>query len=149
MASTACTSLGRRLRPAVAGAGVATVLTAASAAAAPAPMQVQAPGMSRPGASPSRDTSTGSPPPGFLLERGRFTPVAPPPGLEDLAPIAPIDLNDRGQIVGLYERAAGQAAQAPEGASPNGSGPTPTDGLGSAPSPLTSWWTASGAGSSQ
>jgi probable HAF family extracellular repeat protein len=111
MASTACTSLGRRLRLAVAGAAVATVLTAASAAAAPAPMQVQAPGMSRPGASPSRDTSTGSPPPGFLLERGRFTPVAPPPGLEDLAPIAPIDLNDRGQIVGTYQDPNGGAAR--------------------------------------
>jgi probable HAF family extracellular repeat protein len=112
MASTACTSLGRRLRLAVAGAAVATVLTAATAAAAPpTPMEVHAPGMSRPGASPSRDTSARSPVPGFLLERGRFTPVTLPPGLEDLAPIAPVDLNDHRQIVGTYEEPIGGAVR--------------------------------------
>jgi probable HAF family extracellular repeat protein len=45
-----------------------------------------------------------APPPGFLLERGRFTAVAIPRGLEDLAPqgISPLDIGDRGQIVGSY-----------------------------------------------
>jgi hypothetical protein len=40
--------------------------------------------------------------PGFLLERGRFKPVVAPRGVEGIAPpgIAPIDINDRGQIVG-------------------------------------------------
>jgi hypothetical protein len=54
-----------------------------------------------------------TPPPGFLLERGRFKPVALPPGLEDLTlrGIAPIDLNDRGQIVGTYEEPIGGAAR--------------------------------------
>src|SRR5512132_3560075 len=109
-------TLGRvsgRLRLAVAGAVVVTALTAASAAAAPATMQVQAPAMSRPGASPSRDTSTGSPVPGFLLERVLFKPLALPPGLEDLTlrGIAPADLNDRGQIVGTYEEPIGGAVR--------------------------------------
>jgi hypothetical protein len=45
---------------------------------------------------------------GFLLERGRFKPVAIPRGLEDLARqgIAPIDINDRGRVVGEYRDAA-------------------------------------------
>jgi probable HAF family extracellular repeat protein len=51
----------------------------------------------------------GSSVPGFLLERGRFLPVAIPRGLEDLAPggISPIKINDRGQIVGSYLSPAG------------------------------------------
>jgi hypothetical protein len=42
--------------------------------------------------------------PGFLLERGRFKPVVAPRGVEGIAPpgIAPIDINDRGQIVGVW-----------------------------------------------
>jgi probable HAF family extracellular repeat protein len=60
--------------------------------------------MTRLGASPSQDPGASSPPPGFLLERGRFKPVAIPRVLEDLAPqgIGPIDINDRGQVVGVY-----------------------------------------------
>jgi probable HAF family extracellular repeat protein len=106
MASTARPNLGRHLRLAAAGAAVATVLTAATAAASPVtPMEVQAPGMSRPGVSPSRDTGTRGPVPGFVLERGRFKPVALPRGLEDLAPqgISPMGINDRGQLVGEYQ----------------------------------------------
>jgi hypothetical protein len=69
--------------------------------------------MSRLSASPSQDPGASSPPPGFLLERGRFKPVVPPPGLEDLDPqgIAPLDLNDRGQIVGPYVDLAAEAAR--------------------------------------
>jgi uncharacterized membrane protein len=61
-------------------------------------------------ASPSQDPRASSPPPRFLLERGRFKPVAIPRGLEDLAPqgISPLDINDRGQIVGDYQDAAGR-----------------------------------------
>src|SRR5512133_988859 len=64
----------------------------------------QAPAMTRLGASPSQDPSVSSPPPGFLLERGRFKPVPIPRGLEDLAPqgISPIDIHDQGQLVGSY-----------------------------------------------
>jgi probable HAF family extracellular repeat protein len=112
MASTAHPNLCRRLRLAVAGAAVAIALTAATAAASPpAPMQVQAAGPAQQGADPDR--RAGTPPPGFLLERGRFTPVTLPPGLEDLTlrGIAPIDLNDRGQIVGTYEEPIGGAVR--------------------------------------
>jgi hypothetical protein len=60
--------------------------------------------MIRLGASPSQYPRASSPPPGFLLERGRFKPVAIPRRLEDLAPqgIGPFGINDRGQIVGEY-----------------------------------------------
>jgi hypothetical protein len=95
----------RGLRLAVAGAVLLTALTAATATAAPpSPMGGQAPAMSRLGASPSQDPSVSSPPPGFLLERGRFTPVAIPRRLEATAPwgIAPTGINDRRQIVGEY-----------------------------------------------
>jgi probable HAF family extracellular repeat protein len=104
MASTARPTIRRRLRLAVAGAVMLTSLTAATAAAAPTLLGGQAPAMTRPGASPDQDPRAGSPPPGFLWERGRFKPVAIPRGLEDLAPqgIAPIGINDRGQIVGTY-----------------------------------------------
>jgi uncharacterized membrane protein len=66
--------------------------------------------MSRLSASPSQAPRASSPPAGFLLERGRFKPVVPPPGLEDPDP-APFDLNDRGQIVGPYVDLAAQAAR--------------------------------------
>ena len=59
------------------------------------------------------------------------------------------DLNDRGQIVGLYERVAGQAVEAREGAGRSRSGPTRAEDIGSARSPLTTWWAASGAASLQ
>jgi hypothetical protein len=111
MASPVRTSLGRRLRLAVAATAVATALTVTTAAASPpTPMEGQAPGMSRLSASPSQAPRASSPPAGFLLERGRFTPVVPPPGLEDPDP-APFDLNDRGQIVGPYVDLAAQAAR--------------------------------------
>src|SRR5512132_3467977 len=105
MTSTVPANLQRRLRLALAGAVVATALTAATAAAStPPPTGGQAPAMTRLGASPSQDPSVSSPPPGFLLERGRFKPVPIPRGLEDLAPqgISPIDINDQGQLVGSY-----------------------------------------------
>jgi hypothetical protein len=56
------------------------------------------------GATTSTAAQAPSPVPGFLLERGRFTPVAIPRGLEQLAPdgINPVGINDRGQIVGVY-----------------------------------------------
>jgi hypothetical protein len=112
MASTARPNLGRRLRLAIAGAVVATALTAASAAASPpTPTGVQAAGPTRPDSGPA--AGTGTPPPGFLLERGRFKPVALPPGLEDLTlrGIAPVDLNDRRQIVGTHEESIGGAVR--------------------------------------
>jgi probable HAF family extracellular repeat protein len=111
MASPAPPDLGRRLRLAVAGAAVATVLTAATAAASPpTPMEGQAPGMSRLSASPSQDPGASTPPSGFLLERGRFKPISFPPGLPDPDP-SPFDLNDRGQIVGPYVDLAFQGAR--------------------------------------
>jgi probable HAF family extracellular repeat protein len=113
MTSTAPT-MGRvsgRLRLAVAGAAVFAALTVAPAAVASPPMEGQAHAMTRVGVSPSHDPDISSPPPGFLLERGRFNPVAPPPGLEDLAPIAPVDLNDRRQLVGTYEEPIGGAVR--------------------------------------
>jgi hypothetical protein len=111
MASSLRTTLRRRLGILIVGAVAATVLTAATAAAAPAPMQVQAAGPTRPDSGPA--AGTGTPPPGFLLERGRFKPVALPPGLEDLTlrGIAPVDLNDRRQIVGTHEESIGGAVR--------------------------------------
>ena len=81
---------------------------------------------------------------GFLLRNGALTTIDHPLASSDSQAH---DLNDRDQIVGLYERAAGRAAEAREGVSRSGSGPTPTDGLGSAHSPLTRWSTVSGAAS--
>jgi hypothetical protein len=111
MASTPRTRrrLRRGLRLAVAGGAVVTALTAATAAASPptpigdaAPMGVQAPGMTRPDSDPG--PRVGSPAPGFLLERGRYRPVAIPPHLAATAPqgISPMGVNDHGQIVGEY-----------------------------------------------
>jgi probable HAF family extracellular repeat protein len=83
---------------------------------------------------------------GFLFHNGAYTTIDHPLASSDSQAH---DLNDRGQIVGLYERAAGQTAQAREGASRSRSGPTPTEDIGSGPSPLTTWGTASGAASLQ
>ena len=106
MAATPRPNLGRRVRLAVAGAAVVTALTVASAEAS-VPTQIgdaTAMGAARLGASPSHDPRASSPPPGFLLERGRFTPVAIPRRLEATAPwgINPTGINDRRQIVGEY-----------------------------------------------
>jgi hypothetical protein len=114
MAASSRKALGRRLGVLVAGAVVATSLTAASAVAATsAPIGMQATGPTRPGADASPDRRAGTPPPGFLLERGRFKPVAPPPGQEDILPLstAPTDLNDRDQIVGAYDSVAADATR--------------------------------------
>ena len=83
---------------------------------------------------------------GFLFKNGAYTTIDHPLASSDSQAH---DLNDRGQIVGLYERAAGQAVQAPEGASRSRSGPTRAEDIGSASSPLTSWWTVSGVASVQ
>jgi hypothetical protein len=117
MAPTARPNLGRRLCLAVAGAAVLTALTVATAGASPptpmgdaVPMGIQAPAMTRPGASPSQDptpsreASANTPAPGFLLDNGRYTSVAIPPRLAATAPwgITPTGINDRRQIVGEY-----------------------------------------------
>ncbi|HEU4399567.1 MAG TPA: hypothetical protein VFU54_17240, partial [Actinomycetota bacterium] len=79
---------------------------------------------------------------GFLFKNGALTTIDHPLASSDSQAH---DLNDRGQIVGLYERVAGQATQAREGASRSRSGTTRAEAVESALSPLTSWWTASGA----
>jgi hypothetical protein len=81
---------------------------------------------------------------GFLLKDGALTTIDHPLAASDTQAH---DLNDRGQIVGLYERVAGQAVQAREGASRGGSGPTRAQDIGAALSPLTSWWTVAAAAS--
>jgi probable HAF family extracellular repeat protein len=83
---------------------------------------------------------------GFLFKNDTYTRIDHPLASSDTQAH---DLNDRGQIVGLYERVAGQAVEAREGAGRSGSGPTRADDIESAPSPLTSWWTVSGATSVQ
>jgi probable HAF family extracellular repeat protein len=100
MASSSRTTLGRRLGVLVAGAVVVASLTAAAAQAS----------ASTP-AEPARDA--GRPPPGFLLERGRFTPVTVPPGVKDPSKLGlgPFDLNDRRQIVGSYDDVAADAGR--------------------------------------
>jgi len=47
---------------------------------------------------------------GFVLDHGRYLPVAPPGGFEDLvaSPLSPLDINDRDQIVGSYLDPAGR-----------------------------------------
>jgi hypothetical protein len=82
---------------------------------------------------------------GYLLDKGCFTTIDHPLASSDTQAH---DLNDQGQIAGLYERGAGQAVQARADASPSGSGRTRAEDIGSALSPLTSWWTGSGAGAS-
>jgi hypothetical protein len=82
-----------RLRLAVAGAVVVTALTAATAAAAPpGPMAAPAAGPTRPDPGPA----TGTPPRGFLLDRGRFTTFTIPGAQVTLA----YGINDQGRIVG-------------------------------------------------
>jgi probable HAF family extracellular repeat protein len=110
MACAARSNVRRHLRLVVAGAVVLTALTAATARASVPPVEAPAAGPTRPVSSTSPRVAA-RPAPGFLLERGRFKPVAIPRGLEDLAPqgIAPIDINDRGQIVGAYPDTAGAA----------------------------------------
>jgi hypothetical protein len=81
---------------------------------------------------------------GYLLDKGRFTTIDVPG-----EPTHALGLNDRGQVVGLYERVAGQAVEAREGASRCRSGSTRAEDIGSALSPLTTWWTVSGAASFQ
>ena len=124
MACTARSNVRQRWRLGVAGAVVFTALMAATARASVPPVEAPAAGPTRPVSSPgTTGTSANSSPtptstrvaarpaPGFLLERGRFIPVAVPPGTEDVAPpgIAPIDVNDRVQIVGSYADARGDA----------------------------------------
>jgi len=65
-------------------------------------------------ATPAGSTTPGAASPGrtagFVLDHGRYLPVAPPRGLEDLVsgPLGPFDINDRGQIVGSYLDPAGR-----------------------------------------
>jgi probable HAF family extracellular repeat protein len=100
MASRPRSTLRRRLGVLLAGAAVVTSLTAAAAQAA-APTTTE----------PARDT--GRQPPGYVLERGRFTPVTVPPGQEDPSAlgIGPFDLNDRRDIVGTYDDVAANATR--------------------------------------
>jgi hypothetical protein len=84
---------------AAAGAALVTALTAATAADPDGgPSTRDEPGWRQPQPRPQCQ-----PAPGFLLERGRFKPIAIARGLENLAPqgIAPFGINDRGQIVGF------------------------------------------------
>jgi hypothetical protein len=94
-----------RLRLALAAAVALTALTIGTTGAVAAPALV-APAAEATllGATTSTAPQAPSPAPGFLLERGRFTPVAIPCGQEQLAPdgINPIGINVRGQIVGEY-----------------------------------------------
>jgi probable HAF family extracellular repeat protein len=83
---------------------------------------------------------------GFLFNNGAYTRIDHPLASSDSQAH---DLNDRAQIVGLYERVAGQTVEAREGASRSRSGPTRADAIGSGPSPLTTWGTATGAASLQ
>jgi probable HAF family extracellular repeat protein len=104
MASSSRTTLGRRLGVLITGTVVLTALTVATAGAAtPTPMGGRVAGPSRPGAGPA--SRAGAPVPGFVLERGRYRPVAIPPHLAATAPqgISPMGINDHGQIVGEYQ----------------------------------------------
>jgi hypothetical protein len=105
MASTARPN--RRLRLAVAGAAVVTVLTTATAAASPptpmrgaAPMGVQAPGTARSGATPNVPSAPRSRLPVFVLDKGRFTAFDAPG--QEAAEFQRI--NNRGEIVGSYSK---------------------------------------------
>jgi probable HAF family extracellular repeat protein len=99
MASRSRTTLGRRLGVLVAAATALTALTLGIGAVAAAP------------AEPAGDT--GRPPPGYVLERGRFTPVTLPPGVDDPSAlgIGPTDLNDCRHIVGSYDSVAADATR--------------------------------------
>jgi hypothetical protein len=79
MASTARTTLGRRLGVLIAGAMVLTALSVATAGAAtPAPTGDQAAGLARLGAGPSSGGRASVPTPGVLGERGRHRPATIP-----------------------------------------------------------------------
>jgi probable HAF family extracellular repeat protein len=101
MASTAPSTLGRRLGVLIAGAVVATSLTAATAAAARlAPMGEQAAG-------PSPLVAGSAPAPedvGYVLERGQARTVAVPGATRTIA----AGINDRGEVVGKYQNADGR-----------------------------------------
>jgi hypothetical protein len=110
MASTARANLRGRLGVLVAGSLVVMALTTATAAAsAPTPMGAAA-DLTRVRASYTATSWDGSSTrprtgvPGFLLDRGRYTPVAIPRRLAATAPqgIVPTGINDRHQIVGEY-----------------------------------------------
>jgi hypothetical protein len=113
----------RGLLLAVAGAVVLTVLTAATGGGGGADADGgQAPAMTRLGAGPSQDSSASSPAPGFLLDDGRYTPVAIPPHLAATAPqgIVPTGINDRGQIVGAAMTPATRSSPHPTDTPPMG-----------------------------
>jgi uncharacterized membrane protein len=93
MASTARTTIRRRLGVLIAGAVVLTALSAAAGAAAPAPMGGQAAALARLGDGPRPR----SPTPGFLLQRGRYTTIEVPGATVETAPTG---INNHGQIVG-------------------------------------------------
>jgi hypothetical protein len=65
-------------------------------------------------AKPTGNTTPGTASPGriagFVLDHGRYLPVAPPRGLEDLvsSPLSPFDINDHDQITGSYVDPAGR-----------------------------------------
>ena len=65
---------------------------------------------------------------GFLFKNGAYTRIDHPLASSDTQAH---DLNDRGQIVGLYERVAGQAVEA-RGCQSKQSGPTRGEAIGSA-----------------
>jgi probable HAF family extracellular repeat protein len=111
MTSTAPVNLQRRLRLAFAGAVVVTALMVTSAGTSvPTSMGGADARLSRLDASPSqdptpsRDASSTTPAPGFMLDNDRYTSVAIPLRLAPTAPwgIAPTGINDRRQIVGEY-----------------------------------------------
>ena len=112
MASTARSTLGRRLGVLVAAATVVTILTAATAAAAPTPMGAPA-GVRVPGAAlalgpmGTNDPELGSrtarrpaaPAGAFVYRKGRYTTL----DALDGRLTAHTSINNRGQIVGSYD----------------------------------------------
>jgi hypothetical protein len=87
-------------RLAVAGVVMVSVtMTTAAAVVAPTPAVAPTVGRLGPGS-----TSPRSPFPGFVLERGRYTTIeAPDPSVW----LFPFDINNRGQVLGVYTDAAG------------------------------------------
>ena len=72
---------------------------------------------------------------GFLLKNGTYTTIDHPLASSDTQAH---DLNDRGQIVGLYERRAGQTVEVGDAAE---TAPNRVGDIGSALSPFASLWT--------
>jgi hypothetical protein len=114
MAASSRPTLRRHLGVLVAGAVVVTSLTAVTAAAAPPAPMGAPPGVRVPGASlalgpmGSNDPELGSrrtalkpadSPGAFIYRKGRYTPLDTLNG----RPTAHTSINDRGQIIGLYE----------------------------------------------